>query len=149
MNWRQFRWTYGRANMGTRNCKSTCWERDRSFAEPQVLRGRSYASRSDRGEVAAESFCCQVRADSLETCRFFHPPQHSREILVNVARQFLGVYVKRSFCRWHQDMFFCRRLEDQFEILVHQAQRKLRTVIVDHCTRQLSQMRRSEHSCLR
>src|SRR5277367_427935 len=30
MNWQQYRWTYGHASTVTRNCKSTCWESDKT-----------------------------------------------------------------------------------------------------------------------
>src|SRR5580698_3226937 len=93
----------------------------------------------------SNSSCYWVRADGRDTCRFFHPSQHSGEIFVNLASQFLGVDVKGSLRRGHRDMFIGRSLQNQRKILVHEAQRKLRTVVMDHCTRQLSQMRRSDH----
>src|SRR6266705_2161389 len=46
-------------------------------------------------------------------------------------------------------MLLCRGLQNQLKIFVHQAQWKLRTVIVDRRPRQLPHMGRSDHSCLR
>src|ERR1700686_4129523 len=63
--------------------------------------------------------------------------------------QFIGVDVKRRFRRRHVDMLLCGRSQNQLKVFVHQAQRKLRTEIVERRLRQLSHMSWSDHSCLR
>src|ERR1700691_2902365 len=42
MSWRQSLWTYGHANMGTRNYKSTCWEPDQTFWRTSPLTSECY-----------------------------------------------------------------------------------------------------------
>src|SRR5712664_431763 len=46
-------------------------------------------------------------------------------------------------------MLLCRRLQNQLKVFVHQAQWKLRTVVVDRCPCQLPHMSRSDDRGLR
>jgi len=87
--------------------------------------------------------------NSCDACDFFHSPQNGREVLLITASQFFGVDVKRGFCGRHGHPRFRRRLQNQFEVFIHQAEWELRTVIVGPGFRQLSHMSRSDHSCLR
>src|SRR5258708_29810453 len=83
-----------------------------------------------------------------DTGDLFHLPKYSREVLLAMLRQFLCIDVKRRFCRGHAELGFCRRLQNQLEILVHKPQRKLRAVVAARNPRQLSQMSWSDHGRL-
>src|SRR6202167_6727188 len=64
MSWRQSLWTYGHANMGTRNYKSTCWEPDQTFWSTSPLTSECY-------RLTARSFRIsrsQLRLHSSHEC---------------------------------------------------------------------------------
>src|SRR6266404_8177341 len=81
-------------------------------------------------------------------CNFFHAPQHGGEVFL-VPMRFFGIYVKGSFRSRHANLGFCRGVENQLKVFVHQAQWKLGTVIVHYDPGQLSHMGRSDDSRLR
>ena len=79
---------------------------------------------------------------------FFHLLQHGREVLFLIVCELIVVDAKRcDRCR-HDDMLLCGRFQNQPKILVHQTKWKLRAVIVNSDSGQLSHMGGGDHSCL-
>ena len=88
------------------------------------------------------------RVSSCDAGNYFHSPWHRREVFFLSVCELIFVDAKCRHRRRHGDMLLCRCFKDQPKILVHQAQRKLRAVIVNRRSGQLSKMSRGDYSCL-
>src|SRR5258708_2014269 len=75
-------------------------------------------------------FLSRRRQNVFPFRRSFHPPDDGGEVFLNPGLGFRGIDYGGRFGRRHRKANLCRRSQNQSEVLAHEANRKLRRVVV-------------------